>query len=173
MDELEKLKADLILKPLNSAQELQDWMYTYLDIKFPMGVVYPGSTHGPIDAMWRIYDLMKTGGSRDVPQVCMLASRDSYKTLSAAAIEVLCMIHFEISVAHGAAIKSQSEKAIQYVNSFFRKVGPYLEENNWKKISIYIRRTIISIRFIIEFCFFLLVFLCFKIIVKYLHFWRL
>lgn len=135
MDELEKLKADLILKPLNSAQELQDWMYTYLDIKFPMGVVYPGSTHGPIDAMWRIYDLMKTGGSRDVPQVCMLASRDSYKTLSAAAIEVLCMIHFEISVAHGAAIKSQSEKAIQYVNSFFRKVGPYLEENNWKKIS--------------------------------------
>jgi len=135
MDELEKLKADLILKPLNSAQELQDWMYTYLDIKFPMGVVYPGSTHGPIDAMWRIYNLMKTGGSRDVPQVCMLASRDSYKTLSAAAIEVLCMIHFEISVAHGAAIKSQSEKAIQYVNSFFRKVGPYLEENNWKKIS--------------------------------------
>lgn len=135
MDELEKLKADLILKKLNSAQELQDWMYTYLDIKFPMGVVYPGSTHGPVDAMWRIYELMKTGGSRDVPQVCMLASRDSYKTLSAAAIEVLCMLHFEISVAHGAAIKSQSEKAIQYVNSFFRKVGPYLEENGWKKIS--------------------------------------
>jgi hypothetical protein len=135
MEELEKLKADLILKKLNSAQELQDWMYTYLDIKFPMGVVYPGSTHGPVDAMWRIYELMKTGGSRDVPQVCMLASRDSYKTLSAAAIEVLCMLHFEISVAHGAAIKSQSEKAIQYVNSFFRKVGPYLEENGWKKIS--------------------------------------
>lgn len=135
MEELEKLKADLILKKLNSAQELQDWMYTYLDIKFPMGVVYPGSTHGPVDAMWRIYELMKTGKSRDVPQVCMLASRDSYKTLSAAAIEVLCMLHFEISVAHGAAIKSQSEKAIQYVNSFFRKVGPYLEENGWKKIS--------------------------------------
>lgn len=135
MEELEKLKADLILKKLNSAQELQDWMYTYLDIKFPMGVVYPGSTHGPVDAMWRIYELMKTGQSRDVPQVCMLASRDSYKTLSAAAIEVLCMLHFEISVAHGAAIKSQSEKAIQYVNSFFRKVGPYLEENGWKKIS--------------------------------------
>ena len=123
MEELEKLKADLILKKLNSAQELQDWMYTYLDIKFPMGVVYPGSTHGPVDAMWRIYELMKTGGSRDVPQVCMLASRDSYKTLSAAAIEVLCMLHFEISVAHGAAIKSQSEKAIQYVNSFFRKIS--------------------------------------------------
>lgn len=132
---IEKIKADLILEPLNSAQELQDWMYMFLDIKFPMGVVYPNSTHGPIDAMWFIYECMKTGKSRDIPQACMMASRDSYKTLSAAALEVLCMLHFEISIAHGAAIKSQSEKAIQYVNSFFRKVGPYLEVNNWKKIS--------------------------------------
>ena len=131
-EELEKLKADLILQPLNSAQELQDWMYTYLDIKFPMGVVYPGSTHGPVDAMWRIYELMKTGESRDVPQVCMLASRDSYKTLSAAAIEVLCMLHFEISVAHGAAIKSQSEKAVQYVNSFFRRAHYYASFVPWR-----------------------------------------
>ena len=121
-DAIEKIKTELVLKTLNNKEELRDWMYTFLDIKFPMGVVYPGSTHGPVDAMWRIYELMKTRESRDVPQVSMLASRDSYKTLSAAAIEVLCMLHFEISVAHGAAIKSQSEKAIQYVTSFFRKL---------------------------------------------------
>jgi hypothetical protein len=134
-EEIEKLKNDLVLKPLNGPEELRNWMHIFLDIKFPMGTVYPGSTHGPVDAMWRIYELMKTGNSRDVPQVCMLASRDSYKTLSAAAIEVLCMLHFEISVAHGAAIKSQSEKAIQYVNSFFRKLSPYLEANGWRKLS--------------------------------------
>jgi hypothetical protein len=134
-EEIEKLKNELVLKPLNGPEELRNWMHIFLDIKFPMGTVYPGSTHGPVDAMWRIYELMKTGDSRDVPQVCMLASRDSYKTLSAAAIEVLCMLHFEISVAHGAAIKSQSEKAIQYVNSFFRKLSPYLEANGWRKLS--------------------------------------
>jgi hypothetical protein len=134
-EEIEKLKNDLVLKPLNGPEELRNWMHIFLDIKFPMGTVYPGSTHGPVDAMWRIYELMKTGNSRDVPQVCMLASRDSYKTLSAAAIEVLCMLQFEISVAHGAAIKSQSEKAIQYVNSFFRKLSPYLEANGWRKLS--------------------------------------
>lgn len=134
-EEIEKLKNELVLKPLNGPEELRNWMHIFLDIKFPMGTVYPGSTHGPVDAMWRIYELMKTGDSRDVPQVCMLASRDSYKTLSAAAIEVLCMLHFEIAVAHGAAIKSQSEKAIQYVNSFFRKLSPYLEANGWRKLS--------------------------------------
>lgn len=131
----DKIKNELLLKPLNSPEELQNWMFIYLDILFPMGTVYPDSTHGPIEAMWRIYELMKTGESEDIPQVSMLASRDSYKTLGASAIEVLCMLHFRISIAHMAAISSQSEKAIQYVNNFFRRLKPYLEANGWKNIS--------------------------------------
>lgn len=134
-EELDKLKKKIILKPLNSKEELQAWMYLFLGIEFPMGVVYPSSTHGPVGAMWRIYHLMKTGESQDVPQTCMLASRDSYKTLSAAALEVLLMVHFRLPVAHMAAIKQQSAKAIQYVNSFFRKIGPYLEFHGWRKQS--------------------------------------
>ena len=100
-----------------------------------MGVVYPDSTHGPVDAMWEIYRLIKTGESADCPQVTMLSSRDSYKTLCAAALEVLCMLHFEVPVAHMAAIKSQSAKAIQYINGFFRRVKPYIEANGWQKKS--------------------------------------
>lgn len=134
-EQVDELKANLLLKPLNNAQELRDWMTVFLGITFPDGFVYPSSTHGPVEAMWRIYELMKTGDSRYVPQITMLASRDSFKTLSAAAIEVLCMMHFRIAVAHMAAIKSQSEKAIEYVNSFFRKLSPYLVMNGWKKIS--------------------------------------
>lgn len=134
-EELEKLKADLILRPLNSAQELRDWMYTYFDIRFPMGVVYPTSTHGPIEAAWRIYELIKTGESKDVPEIVLLSSRDSFKTLIASAIEVLCLVHFRFSIAHAAAILSQSEKAVQYANSFFNKIQPYLEKNGWKKTS--------------------------------------
>ena len=134
-EELEKLKADLILRPLNSAQELRDWMYNYFDIRFPMGTVYPTSTHGPIESAWRIYELIKTGESKDVPEIVLLSSRDSYKTLIASAIEVLCLVHFKFSIAHAAAILSQSEKAVQYANSFFNKIQPYLEKNGWKKIS--------------------------------------
>lgn len=134
-EELEKLKTDLILKPLNSAQELRDWMYTYFDIRFPMGVVYPTSTHGPVEAAWRIYELIRTGESKDVPEIVLLSSRDSFKTLIASAIEVLCLVHFRFSIAHAAAILSQSEKAVQYANSFFNKIQPYLEKNGWKKTS--------------------------------------
>lgn len=134
-NDLEEHKSKLVFEMLNSAEELREWMSLYFGIYFPMGVVHPDSTHSPTEAMWRIYQLMKTGESENVPQVCMLSARDSYKTLSAAAIEVLCMIHFRISVAHMAAIDSQSQKAVQYVELFFRKIGKYLEYNNWKKSS--------------------------------------
>jgi intein/homing endonuclease len=75
----EKLKSEHILKRLNSAQEVQDWFYNYLDIKFPMGTVYPTSTHGPVEAAWEIYRLIKTGESKFVPEAVMLSSRDSFK----------------------------------------------------------------------------------------------
>lgn len=133
--EIEKIKTDLILKPLNSKEELRDWLYTFFGLKFPMGVVYPTSTHGPIDAAWRIYELMKTGESQEKPEVVLLSSRDSFKTLIASAIEVLCLVHFEISIAHAAAILSQSEKAVTYANSFFNKISPYLVANGWEKTS--------------------------------------
>jgi hypothetical protein len=130
-----KRKCEVVLKQLNSKEELQEWMHVFLDIWFPSGVVYPTSTHGPIEAMWRIYELIKTGESEHIPQVCMLASRDSFKTLGAAALQVLCMLHFRFSIAHMAAISSQSDKAVQYCNAFFRKMKPYLEENGWKQSS--------------------------------------
>lgn len=128
-------KVKVVLEPLSSKEELQTWMHVFLGIWFPSGTVYPSSTHGPIEAMWRIYELMKTGEAEHIPQACMLASRDSFKTLGAAALEVLCMLHFRISLAHMAAISSQSDKAIQYVNAFFRSLKPYLEANGWKQSS--------------------------------------
>lgn len=130
-----KNKCKVLLQPLESVDDLQNWLYVFLDLYFPKGTVYPDSTHGPADAMWRIYHLMKTGENMDIPQVCMLASRDSFKTLGAAAMQVLCMLHFRISIAHMAAISSQSDKAIQYINAFLRKLKPYLEDNGWKQSS--------------------------------------
>jgi len=131
----DQIKKNLILKQLSSKEELRAWLYIFFGIDFPQGVVYPTSTHAPIDAMWRIYELIKTGENKNIPRIAMLASRDSGKTLSASAMEVLCMIHFRIPIAHMAAIKQQSAKAIQYVNSFFRKLTPYLEYHGWKKTS--------------------------------------
>lgn len=159
--QIEEFKRNLIFKSLNSVEELRAWMFLFFDIDFPSGVVYPTSTHGPADAMWRIYELMKTGKSQDIPQVAMLSSRDSFKTLSAAAIEVLCFIHFRVSIAHAAAVIDQSDKAVQYANNFFRMLRPYLEFHGWKRAtdnkkkiewitdageSIYLRILVMSIR---------------------------
>lgn len=130
---VEKIKHKLLFKTLSSKEELRAWLYLFFDIEFPMGVVYPTSTHGPVEAMWRIYELIKTGDSQFIPEVAMLASRDSYKTLSASAIEVLCMVHFRLRVAHMAAIKQQSAKAVEYTNAFFRKLEPYLAAKGWKR----------------------------------------
>lgn len=132
---LEQHKRDLIFKPLESADDMREWMSLYFNIYFPSGVVYPTSTHGPVESMWRIYELFKTNQTTDVPQVVMVASRDSYKTLSAAAIEVLIFLHFRLPLAHAAAIKFQAGACVNYVNTFFRKVRPYLEYHGWTKVS--------------------------------------
>jgi hypothetical protein len=134
-EQVEQLKTMQIFKPLNSEEELRNWLYLYLDIWFPTGVVYPLSTHGPCSAMWRIYELFKTGKTKEVPQVVMISSRDSYKTLSAAAIEVLLFVHFRFPMAHAAAIKFQAGACVTYVNGFFRKIAPYLEAHGWTKSS--------------------------------------
>jgi hypothetical protein len=133
--QVEQIKEDYLLEPLNSADDISNWFITYFNLEFPKTIVHPESTHSPIDAAWRIYQLIRDGESAEIPEIVMLSSRDSYKTLLAAALEVLCMIHFRISVAHLAAIKPQSAKAVQYVNSFFRKIGPYLEAKGWVKNS--------------------------------------
>lgn len=59
----------------------------------------------------------------------------SHNTLGASILEVLLMLHFEVTIAHMAAILSQSSKAIQYINYFFGKVQPLLEARGWVNTS--------------------------------------
>jgi intein/homing endonuclease len=71
--------AEMLLKPLNSKEELRDWMYVYFDIWFPMGHVHPSSNSSPIEAAWYIYDLFKTNKTEDVPRVVLVSARDCFK----------------------------------------------------------------------------------------------
>lgn len=134
-DPIEIAKANAIFTRLKSVEELNDWFDVYLDIRFPQGVVYPDSTHGPADAIWRIYELMATGQSKDIPEVVMLSARDAYKTAGACAAAVLCMVHFRISIGIAGAILSQSDKSVQYVTTHFSKIKKYLEHHGWSQSS--------------------------------------
>jgi hypothetical protein len=131
----EKKKADEILKPLNSAEELRDWIYVYLDMYMPLHHIEEDSNSSSVEAMWVIYKAARDNTGDAIPGYIMLSARDSYKTLSAAMLEILLLIHFRTTIAHCSAILSQSAKAVEYCDTFIHKVLPYLEHHNWKLTS--------------------------------------
>jgi hypothetical protein len=137
---IDAYKAGVILNILTSAEELRDWLYTFYDIYMPMGHVYPESNSSPIEAMWEIYKAVCDNTGDKIPGYIILSSRDSYKTLSASMLEVLLMIHFRKTIAHCAAIESQSQKAVEYCDTFVNKVLPYLKEKGWNYTSANKRR---------------------------------
>lgn len=136
LSDQDKVKfAELMLQPLSSAEELKDWIMFYLGLDMPIGSVDPDSNSSPIDAMWEIYDNIKHNRGNVQPGYIMLSARECYKTLGASILETLLMIHFQVTIAHMAAIQSQSAKAIQYINYFFNKIDPLLEQAGWSKTS--------------------------------------
>lgn len=127
--------AELMFQKLSSAQELKNWVMFFLGLDMPIGSVDPDSNSSPIDAMWEIYDNVLNNRGDVTPGYIMLSARECYKTLGAAILETLLMLHFEVTIAHMAAIQAQSAKAVQYINYFFAKVEPLLEAAGWTKTS--------------------------------------
>lgn len=118
----------------NTPEELHQWVECYLGIDLPAQTVHESSNSNPLMAVWTVYDVFRSrvlnlsekSKYSDWSEVMAYASRDSFKTLGAAVLEVIVMLHFSLSVAHMAAIEQQSKKAQQYVKSFFNK--PFLKD---------------------------------------------
>ena len=130
-----KLKAEHFLDILPDATALRNWIKAYLDIDLPFDTIDPDSNSNPIDALWSVYDCIKHNKGDEIPGFIYLSAREAYKTLGASILEVILLIHFKTSIAHMAAIDKQSQKAVSYINNFFRKLQPYLDYHGWKKIS--------------------------------------
>jgi hypothetical protein len=131
----ERDKRDYIFKLLESKEELVDWVLTYFDIDLTTEITDSNSTSNPASAMWEVYCAVRDNTGGDIPGYILLSSRDSYKTLSASILEFLLLLHFQVTIAHMAAIKSQSSKAISYISVFINKVKKYIEHHGWKNIS--------------------------------------
>lgn len=134
-DKEKKDAAGLMFQKLSSAQELKDWIMFYLGLDMPIDSVDPDSNASPIDAMWEIYNTIRLNKGDETPGYIMLSARECYKTLGAAILETILMLHFEVTIAHMAAIQSQSAKAIQYINYFFGKIDPLLQVAGWVNTS--------------------------------------
>lgn len=127
--------AELMFQRLSSAEELKNWVMLFLGLDMPIGQVDPDSNSSPIDAMWEIYDNIRSNRGDEIPGYIMLSAREAYKTLGASILETILTLHFEITIAHMSAIQAQSAKAIQYINYFFNKIEPLLEVSGWIKTS--------------------------------------
>jgi hypothetical protein len=112
--------------PCATKEALHRWICIYLGLNFPDTVVDPESNTSPMDIIWEVYAKALANDDPDFSRVMVYASRDSFKTLGAAVLEVLAVLHLDRDVAHMAAIKSQSKKAQSYVKKFFRY--PYLRD---------------------------------------------
>lgn len=135
----EDLRRRLLWEPCDTKQELHDWCATFLGIDFPDHVVSRHSNSSPMDMIWEVYSLCRhSDPEAGAYHMLTYAARTSYKTLAAAAIEVLAVLHLERDVAHMAAIESQAQKAQNYVRQMFRRpqIRPFVIGNNKREIQV-------------------------------------
>ena len=130
---LEIKKVKNFFKILNTKEELDAWLYVYLDMRLPGETIYPGSNSSPLDVVWNIYKAVRDNEGKDFPGFILLSGRDCGKTVSASIAEALIMLHFGTTIAHMAAIRKQSEKATEYINKALNKWKKYYEANGWSK----------------------------------------
>lgn len=113
-----QLRRKALLTPCGSKDGLRRWFRMYLKLDFPDVVIDTDSTGSPLDIFWEIYHAGVTRDPDYPRRVLVYASRDSYKTLGAAALEILALLHMHRSLVHQAAIEQQSGKAQEYLKNF-------------------------------------------------------
>lgn len=122
--------AKTFLTHFESKHHIKDWISIFLGLDFPDSWVDPDSNSSPIDWMFETYLDYKNNLGNKSPEIIVISSRESYKTLSEAVFGVIMMVHFGATLAHMAAIVPQATAAQKYINSFMEKIAPYLEYHN-------------------------------------------
>ena len=127
--------AELMLTPLEDASGIKDWARMFLDLELPLEITDPNSTSSPLDAIFQVYDTARRNGGDVTPGFILMSCREGMKTVSVAILELLLMLHFSLTVAHGAATEEQSHVAIGYINDFLAKIEPLLEVAGWENMT--------------------------------------
>ena len=134
-DDQKKEIAELMFTPLESAEEVKDWARTFLDLELPLEITDPDSTSSPLDAIWQVYNTAKNNTGDINPGYILMSCREGMKTVSVAILELLIMLHFSRTCAHGAATEEQASVAIGYINDFMTTISPLLEVSGWENMT--------------------------------------
>lgn len=143
-DLTEQEQRALLFTPCGSKKALHRWIRRFLELDLPDGHIDPTSNSSPMELIWEVYDSARRNDENEWSRLLAYAARESIKTLAAAILEVLNVVHLGRSIVHGAAIKAQSQKAQGYVTDFFNKplLREYVTLNNdsGKEIIRYVHR---------------------------------
>ena len=112
-----KLKKELFFEPCQSREELKEFLNFFMKLDLPDYKVDELSTSTPLDFICEVYFTMLTneGPLRHVVAAC----RGSAKTLLAATIEFLAMVHYRRDCVHISAIRQQSKKCLKYFKKYW------------------------------------------------------
>ena len=139
-DEREAIKHRTVFVPRHTKEDLALWIAEYIGLEFPDVVVDPASKISPMGFIWEVYSKVMENRDPEVNRILAYASRDSGKTLAAAVLEFLMIVHFDRNAGHMAATLDQSAKATAYVGKFFSR--PYFSRfvsGDNKKIKEFVR----------------------------------
>lgn len=125
-EEREEKLRKILFVPCESKAQLHAWIKIFLGLDIPNCIVDPESTSTPMDMIFEVYNKMRLNDDKRFNRVLYYASRDSFKTLSAAILELLVVFHLGRDVAHMAAIEAQSQKSQSYVKKFMGR--PFLRD---------------------------------------------
>lgn len=134
-DEEKKHYCEMLFMPLRDAEDLKDWVRAFLELEMPLEITDPDSTSSPLDAVWKIYNAFKHNAGDVNPGYILLSCREGMKTVSVAILETLLMLHFQLEIAHAAAIEAQSSVGLGYISDFIGKIKPLLEFAGWKDVT--------------------------------------
>jgi len=131
-DAKKKELVEILFAPLQSASDIKDWVRLFLGLELPLEITDPDSTSSPLDAIWQVYNAFKTNSGDVNPGYILLSCREGMKTVSVAILETLLMLHFQIEIAHAAAIESQSSVGLGYISEFIAKIKPLMDYAGWE-----------------------------------------
>lgn len=130
MDQAEFKKLKKLIEPVQTADELNNFLIDNWKIKLPWDEVDNLSTSSSLKFVWQVYKFMLTGIGCSTHVVA--SSRNGGKTLTSAMVQFFAMVHFRRDSLHLAATIDQSYALIKYIDKFLRapELEPYTNTDN-------------------------------------------
>lgn len=136
MSDADRMKwAQAMFMPLNSSEDIKNWVKTYLELEIPLEITDPDSNSSPLDAVWQIYNTFKNNTGDKNPGYILMSCREGMKTVSVAILETLLLLHFQLDIGHAAATEDQSSVALGYIEGFLLKIEPLFRLMGWVNLT--------------------------------------